>query len=458
MAAEDCQTPNGRLHLDRKDIELVDTFRRQKDTSVLTIMFTDIKGFTRLTEEKGEKWATDLRRKHDEILHTVIEEASGGKVVKHIGDSVMAVFSEPSTAVARALAIQRNIREFNRTNPDGENLEVRIGLHMGQVTTENQVDMDVFGRHVNRASRVEGLADGGQVYLTYPVFDSARGWLSTTDIPGLDWTLHGRYFVKGIDQAIEIYEVVDTRISAPHAPSGARRKRPVPTLAISALLVMAGMIATLVFLQIKKTSVSFINLPNAPLILDHSSKVIIDGEPTQRMRSAISRIPAGRHVLHWEYSYLVRYYADIMVKRGENHIEPKFSYNCLPSLARHTSYSEEGENEETASRSYTYVSYDPDNTRQENTADLQLSITIEKDASEEKKLVFTYSWVIVVNGKEIHRSTMTRENVIDNDETLREETVVYQDDFLQFSVKYYIIRFSTELTVEGNFNKLSLED
>ena len=435
-------------------------------------MFTDIKGFTRLTEEKGERWATALRRKHDKILHTVIEDAAGGKVVKHIGDSVMAVFSEPSTAVERALTIQREIGEFNRNNPDGENLEVRIGLHMGQVTTENQVDMDVFGRHVNRASRVEGLADGGQVYLTYPVFDSARGWLSTTDIPGLDWELHGRYFVKGIDRAIEIYEVVDTRITSPRAPSGARRKRPVPTLAISALLVLAGVIATLVFLQIKKTSVTFINLPNAPLILDHSSKVIIDGEPDQRMRKVISKIPAGRHVLHWDRSYLVRYYADITVKRGENHIEPKFTYNCLPSLARHTSYFEEGENSEgenskgenskgentvTASQSFTYFSYGEDNIRRENTADLQLSITIEKDIADENKLHFTYSWVIVVNGKELHRGDMKRENSMDNEETLRENTVVYQDDFLQFRVKYYIIRFSTELTVEGNFLKLTLD-
>ena len=141
-------------------------------------------------------------------------------------------------------------------------------------------------------------------------------------------------------------------------------------------------------------------------------------------------------------------------------------------MARHTSYFEEGENSEgenskgenskgentvTASQSFTYFSYGEDNIRRENTADLQLSITIEKDIADENKLHFTYSWVIVVNGKELHRGDMKRENSMDNEETLRENTVVYQDDFLQFRVKYYIIRFSTELTVEGNFLKLTLD-
>jgi len=50
---------------------------------------------------------------------------------------------------------------------------------MGQVAVENQTQLDLFGRHVNRASRVEGIADAGQIYLTYPVFDSARGWLAS---------------------------------------------------------------------------------------------------------------------------------------------------------------------------------------------------------------------------------------------------------------------------------------
>ncbi|MFH1706377.1 MAG: adenylate/guanylate cyclase domain-containing protein [Planctomycetota bacterium] len=197
--------PNrGRFDLTPEELAGVDSYRRRKDTAVLTIMFTDIKGFTRITEERGDAYANDLRRWHDAIVTAAIEEDGAGHVVKHIGDAVMAVFSEPSSAVHKAMAIQRRLAAANREHPDQEPILVRIGLHMGQVTTENTVDLDVFGRHVNRASRVEGPADGGQVFLTYAIFDSARGWLNGAEDETIAWHLHGDYFVKGITEPLAI--------------------------------------------------------------------------------------------------------------------------------------------------------------------------------------------------------------------------------------------------------------
>ncbi len=108
----------------------------------------------------------------------------------------MAVFSEPTAAVERALLIQQKINRFNVENPDREEMHVRIGIHLGQVAIEDRLATDIFGRHVNRASRIEGLADGGQIYMSYPVFDSAKGWLA--DQQKLDWKNHGRYLLKGI--------------------------------------------------------------------------------------------------------------------------------------------------------------------------------------------------------------------------------------------------------------------
>src|SRR5208337_2315227 len=94
------------LHIDEKELNLVDGFRQSRNTSVLTIMFTDIQGFTKLTEEKGDAFSNQVRQTHDSILVPVIEHEGAGRVIKHIGDAVMAVFSEPSTAVARSLEIQ----------------------------------------------------------------------------------------------------------------------------------------------------------------------------------------------------------------------------------------------------------------------------------------------------------------------------------------------------------------
>ncbi|MBN1595392.1 adenylate/guanylate cyclase domain-containing protein, partial [candidate division FCPU426 bacterium] len=105
------------LALTQEELSTIDKYRRIKETSVLTIMFTDIKDFTRITEEKGELYSAELRQHHDRILLETIQENQGGLVIKHIGDSVMAVFSEPSTAVARALKIQERISVFNEAHP-----------------------------------------------------------------------------------------------------------------------------------------------------------------------------------------------------------------------------------------------------------------------------------------------------------------------------------------------------
>jgi class 3 adenylate cyclase len=87
---------------------------------VLVILFTGIKGFTELTERRGERHALDLLKHHDKILLGTIEEG-GARLV--IGDSVMAVFSERSTAVERALLIQGKVPSFNGAPPSVVSLE-----------------------------------------------------------------------------------------------------------------------------------------------------------------------------------------------------------------------------------------------------------------------------------------------------------------------------------------------
>lgn len=182
-------------------------------TTVLTVMFTDIKGYTELTEEKGESYVEEIRRAHDVLLQGIIEEDNSGLILKHIGDSVMAVFAEPSRAVDRAILIQQKLVNFNRENPQWDDIEVRIGLHMGQVTIEGEVTFDIFGRHVNRAARIESLADGGQVFMSYTVFDSARSWLSHQTDYG--WQSHSYFRLKGISEPVEIFEAWDKTLRKP---------------------------------------------------------------------------------------------------------------------------------------------------------------------------------------------------------------------------------------------------
>ena len=80
-------------------------------------MFTDIQGFARLAEERGGAFSNQVRQQHDAILVPLIERARAGRVIKHIGDAVMAVFSQPSTAVAWALEIQAQYSEYKWPEP-----------------------------------------------------------------------------------------------------------------------------------------------------------------------------------------------------------------------------------------------------------------------------------------------------------------------------------------------------
>ena len=186
---------------------------KSHNAAVLTIMFTDIVGFTEITEQKGDEFSSVLHQKHDLLLRDIIERQFSGLIIKFIGDSVMAIFSEPSVSVETAIAIQRQIKELT---VDSKALSIRIGLHVGQVSVENNVQLDIFGCHVNRASRIENLAFGDQVLMSYSVFDSARGWLKSQS--DLAWQDHGLYKLKGIPEKVNIFEVYSADSSIPRKP------------------------------------------------------------------------------------------------------------------------------------------------------------------------------------------------------------------------------------------------
>ncbi len=210
------------VELLQEHIDRIDQFRRRKDTAVLVIMFTDLVGSTSLAEHRGEEYARRVIRLHNQMLLDIIERDGRGLVIRTVGDAFLCVFSEPSSAVKAALDIQRELKEYNGEHPEDEDISVRIGLHMGQVSVEDQIQPDIFGRHVNRAARVAGLADGGHIYLSRSVYENASGWLKESD---LIWQTHGNYKVKGIEEPIRIYEVADEDSVPPKAPL---QKRYVP--------------------------------------------------------------------------------------------------------------------------------------------------------------------------------------------------------------------------------------
>jgi class 3 adenylate cyclase/CheY-like chemotaxis protein len=183
--------------VDEGAIRIAESYRRRKVTSVLAVMFTDIAGSTELREKLGEVAYENHREHHEGAVRDLIEKGGAGAVVKNTGDGAMAVFSEPSEAVTTALKIQAQTSEGI--------LRLRIGIDMGQVSLESRggIVADVFGRQVNRAARIQGLAQPTHVLTSFHVYDCAVGWLAGTEVK---WHNHGKASIKGFSEAISIHE------------------------------------------------------------------------------------------------------------------------------------------------------------------------------------------------------------------------------------------------------------
>lgn len=128
----------------------------------LPILFTDIRGSTALYERAGDTRAFTAVRAHFSALFQSIAHHRGA-VVKTIGDAVMATFPSNRDALSAALEA---LAAFPQTS-DGLSIDVKMGLHAGPciaVTLNERVDY--FGRNVNLAARVQGVAQGGELVVT----------------------------------------------------------------------------------------------------------------------------------------------------------------------------------------------------------------------------------------------------------------------------------------------------
>ena len=136
----------------------------------LTILFSDIEDSTALTERIGDRAWLHLLRAHDELVRAEVGNG-GGTLLKALGDGFLAVFTSARRAIGAAVAIQRRLADAQLV-ADGVPLQVRIGLHTGDVVTEGG---DVYGRHVNLAARVASSATGGEVVVSGLTHDLVAG-------------------------------------------------------------------------------------------------------------------------------------------------------------------------------------------------------------------------------------------------------------------------------------------
>ena len=237
------------LPINPQEIKKVDEFRKSKKTAILTILFTDIVGFTQFIEETGEGKANEIRKIHDELFVDIITRDEAGEVIKQIGDSFLAVFAEPSIAVERILEFQNEIKKKKEEFTIGnQSIKVRAGLHLGQVSLENKIQADIFGLQVNKTSRIMSLASAEQILVSREVRDNAIGWLKEKAIYSKSY---GDIKLKGISEPVSIIEIYTDKIESKGAPKGSpyRRKRKLLYISIG----MVFMLFFVGFLKIRST-------------------------------------------------------------------------------------------------------------------------------------------------------------------------------------------------------------
>jgi len=158
------------------------------------IMFTDIVGYTAMAQA-NESRALDLLKRQREILRPIIVK-HGGSEVKTMGDAFLVEFSSALAATECAADMEGTIVQHNKDR--NENLQVRIGIHVGDVVHEGG---DVYGDAVNVASRIEPLAQGGGVCISQQVYDQVRNKIN------LRFSKLEAHELKNVSAPIDVYRL-----------------------------------------------------------------------------------------------------------------------------------------------------------------------------------------------------------------------------------------------------------
>jgi adenylate cyclase len=165
-----------------------DSFKLGGTNQTITVLFADIRGFTRLSEQAPPERVVQLLNHYFTAMSDVIF-AYGGTLDKYLGDGLMALFGAPTAtprdacnAVSAAVEMQRRVAALNARlrGEDFAEISVGIGLHTGVATvgyigSEKRSEYTAIGDTVNLAARLEQNAGPGQILLSGAAFEAARG-------------------------------------------------------------------------------------------------------------------------------------------------------------------------------------------------------------------------------------------------------------------------------------------
>ena len=183
------------------------------------IMFVDIVGYSRMMSAH-EKESLTLLEDFENICSPIISNKKG-KIVKKIGDELFCEFSSAKHAVDCALEIQNSIQPYIDSRPKDFKLQVRIGIHIGDIMYKEN---DIFGDGVNVASRIQPFASPGGICISGSIKEAISSH------PDYIIKLEGKQELKNILEKHTLYrvetgyEVVNNNIKKEKPKGGKKHK------------------------------------------------------------------------------------------------------------------------------------------------------------------------------------------------------------------------------------------
>lgn len=163
----------------------------------ITVLFTDLKGSTNYFEKYGDAAGLLMVHRCNSMLGGIVER-HGGRVIKTIGDAVMASFEDHAEAVAASIEMQEAVTADNKDKTGAQKISIRIGINYGPGIVKSD---DIFGDVVNVASRVESAAAPEQILISDTLYQAVSG-SGRFRLRAL-----GKFALKGKAEERDLYEV-----------------------------------------------------------------------------------------------------------------------------------------------------------------------------------------------------------------------------------------------------------
>jgi len=190
------------------------------------ILAADVVGYSRLMAADEEGTLARLNAHRREFLEPKIAQYHG-RIVKRMGDGILSEFGSVVDAARCAIETQQGMAKRNEGLPVEQRIQIRIGIHLGDIITE---EGDIFGDGVNIAARLEGIAEPGGITLSEDAWRQIQGKVTANFIDS------GEQRLKNIPQPVYRLELAGERPAA-LAPASIPEK---PSIAVLAFTNMSG--------------------------------------------------------------------------------------------------------------------------------------------------------------------------------------------------------------------------